>query len=211
MKLGARIFFCYILIFAVCFYYPIDWVVENLRIRYLESVEDPLVDQANILAGIIGLEMEAGRFDVENLHAVFSNVYHRPLSAKIYDLVKTQVDMQIYITDKNGTILFDSENRGNVGADYSKWRDVRLTLAGEYGARTTRIDPEDPTSSVLYVATPLMVQGTDCRCFNGGQTDHQHQQFFTGCQTKNYPCGHSRPDGRRIAQPVGIRLDHPPH
>jgi len=158
MKLGARIFFCYILIFAVCFYYPIDWVVENLRIRYLESVEDPLVDQANILAGIIGLEMEAGRFDAENLHAVFSNVHHRPLSAKIYDLVKTRVDMQIYITDKNGTILFDSENRGNVGADYSKWRDVRLTLAGEYGARTTRIDPEDPTSSVLYVATPLLVK-----------------------------------------------------
>ncbi len=159
MKLGARIFFCYILIFAVCFYYPIDWVVENLRIRYLESVEDPLVDQANILAGIIGLEMEAGRFDAERMHTVFSNVYDRPLSAKIYDLAKTRVDMQIYITDKNGTLLFDSENRANVGADYSKWRDVRLTLAGEYGARTTRIDPEDPTSSVLYVATPLLVKG----------------------------------------------------
>ena len=159
MKLGARIFLCYVLIFAVCFYYPIDWVVENLRIRYLESVEDPLVDQANILAGIIGLEMTAGRFDAKKLHAVFSNVYNRPLSAKIYDLVKTRVDMQVYITDQKGAILFDSEDPANEGADYSKWRDVRLTLAGEYGARTTRIDPEDPTSSVLYVATPLLVKG----------------------------------------------------
>ena len=35
----------------------------------------------------------------------------------------------------------------------------RLTLEGEYGARTTRSDPEDPTSSVLYVAAPILVHG----------------------------------------------------
>ncbi|MFC1828959.1 two-component system sensor histidine kinase CreC, partial [Thermodesulfobacteriota bacterium] len=152
MKLGTRIFFCFMLIFAVCFYYPIDWITENLRTRYLEGVEDPLVDQANIMAGIVGLEMETDRFDPEKLYHAFEKVYSHTISARIYDLVKSHVDIRIYITDATGKIIFDSENRKNVGEDYSKWRDVRLTLAGEYGARTTRKDPEDLMSSVLYVA-----------------------------------------------------------
>ena len=40
MKLGTRIFFCYLLIFVVCFYYPINWIRDTLRTRYLEGVED---------------------------------------------------------------------------------------------------------------------------------------------------------------------------
>ncbi|MBW1840929.1 MAG: two-component system sensor histidine kinase CreC [Deltaproteobacteria bacterium] len=157
MKLGTRIFFCFMFIFAVCFYYPIDWITENLRTRYLEGVEDPLVDQANIMAGIVGLEMETDRFDPEKLYRAFEKVYSRTISAGIYDMIKTDVDMQVYITDTAGKIIFDSENRENVGKDYSKWRDVRLTLRGEYGARTTRKNPEDLTSSILYVAAPVMV------------------------------------------------------
>jgi hypothetical protein len=60
MKLGSRIFFCYLIIFVVCFFYPINWILDNLRIRYLEGVEEPLVDQANILAAIVGHEMQSG-------------------------------------------------------------------------------------------------------------------------------------------------------
>jgi two-component system sensor histidine kinase CreC len=189
MKLGARIFFCYILIFAVCFYYPIDWVVKNLRTRYLESVEDPLVDQANILAGIVGLEMETDRFDPEKLYTAFTTIYNRPLSAGIYDMVKTQVDMQVYITDTNGTIIFDSQNKANVGEDYSKWRDVSLTLEGQYGARTTRSDPEDPTSSVLYVATPLTVKGKIAGVLTVGKPTTNINNFLTDAKPKIFRVG----------------------
>jgi two-component system sensor histidine kinase CreC len=189
MKLGARIFFCYILIFAVCFYYPIDWVVKNLRTRYLESVEDPLVDQANILAGIVGLEMETDRFDPKKLYTAFETIYNRSLSAEIYDMVKTQVDMQIYITDTNGTLIFDSKNNANVGKDYSKWRDVRLTLEGRYGARTTRSDLEDPTSSVLYVATPLMVKGKIAGVVTVGKPTTNINNFLTDAKPRIFHVG----------------------
>lgn len=189
MKLGARIFFCYILIFAVCFYYPIDWVVKNLRTRYLESVEDPLVDQANILAGIVGLEMETDRFDPEKLYTAFRTIYNRSLSAEIYDMVKTQVDMQIYITDTNGTLIFDSKNNANVGEDYSKWRDVRLTLEGQYGARTTRSDLEDPTSSVLYVSTPLKVKGKIAGVLTVGKPTTNINNFLTDAKPNIFRVG----------------------
>jgi len=159
MRLGTRIFLCYLLIFVICLYYPIDRIIKDLTTRYLESIEDPLVDQANILASIVGVEMETGDFNPEKLYKAFEQTYSRSLSARIYEFLKTKVDMRVYITDASGRVLFDSEDRQKVGTDYSIWRDVRLTLAGEYGARTTRSDPEDPTSSVLYVAAPILVRG----------------------------------------------------
>ena len=157
MRLGTRIFFSYLVIFVICFSYPINWVLDNLRARYLEGVEEPLVDQAHILATMVGDEMQANRFDPDNWYQVFEHAGSRPLSARIYRLVKTEMDMRIYLTDTAGRVIFDSKNKENVGADYSRWRDVYLTLQGQYGARSTPEDIEDPASKVLYVAAPVRV------------------------------------------------------
>jgi two-component system sensor histidine kinase CreC len=159
MRLGTRIFLVCLLIFTVCFSYPVRWFFDNLRVRYLEGVEDPLVDQANILAVMVGHEMERKTFDREKWYRAFENVRFRSLSVKIYNLLKTDVDMRIYITDASGKIVFDSEDRENLGIDYSEWRDVRLTLDGKYGARSTAANPLDPRTKVLYVAAPVMVNG----------------------------------------------------
>jgi two-component system sensor histidine kinase CreC len=43
-----------------------------------------------------------------------------------------------------------------VGRDYSRWRDVYLTLRGRYGARTTRELPGEDGSSVMHVAAPVL-------------------------------------------------------
>jgi two-component system sensor histidine kinase CreC len=159
MRLGTRIFFCYLVIFVICFSYPLNWVLDNLRARYLEGVEEPLVDQAHILATMVGDEMQANRFDPDKWYQVFEHAASRPLSAKIYHLVKTDMDMRIYLTDTAGRVIFDSKNKENVGADYSSWRDVYLTLQGHYGARSTPEDIDDPASKVLYVAAPVRVDG----------------------------------------------------
>ncbi len=159
MKVGLRIFVCYLIIFSICSYYSITWMKDKVRIHYLEGVEDPLVDQANILAAMIGQDMETGRFRTGRLYKVFDDVYRRELSAKIYELNKTHVDMNLYITDKNGKVIFDAQNKDNVGNDYMKWRDVRLTLEGSYGARSTRANLNDPKSSVLFVGAPIYVKG----------------------------------------------------
>ncbi len=159
MRLGTRIFLCYVAIFAVCFCYPVKWTLDNLRIRYLEGMEDSLVDQANILAGIIGREMEAGSFNYKSLGAVFQGMKKRSLSARIYSVTKKGIDMQVYVTDDKGRVVFDSEDPSRVGQDYSRWRDVRLTLNGEYGARSTRTDAKNVSTAVLYVAAPIIVKG----------------------------------------------------
>jgi two-component system sensor histidine kinase CreC len=134
-------------------------MAKDLRTRYHEGFEDPLVDVANILAAMVGTEMEMGRFDPKNLYLAFQHVRENFIAAKVYDLLKTDVDAEVYITDASGKVLFDSQDRQNIGTDYSNWRDVRLTLQGQYGARATRRDPNDPYSVVLYVAAPIIVQG----------------------------------------------------
>jgi two-component system, OmpR family, sensor histidine kinase CreC len=159
MKLASRIFLSYLLISVVCFYYPVSHVFKDLRIFFLESVEDPLADQANILASIAGTWMEAGRLDTARLSAAFDETYSRSLPAQIYGFPKTRVDLRIYITDISGKVVFDSMGKENIGADYSRWRDVSRTLKGEYGARTTRGNPADPASTVLHVGAPIIVKG----------------------------------------------------
>lgn len=160
MRFGTRIFICYFVIFLLCFAYPINWVLNNLDTRYKEGVEDPLVDQANILAAMIGLEMEENRFDPASLHLAFNQAYARPLDAQIYTLRKTHVDIRVYITDITGRVIFDSQHPENEGEDYSFWRDVHLTLNEQYGARTSPQYPGNPNSpAVLYVGAPIFVRG----------------------------------------------------
>ncbi len=157
MKLGARIFFCYLTIFVICFYYPVDWMKTNLRTRYLEGVEDPLVDQAHLMAALVAHEMKSGRFDAGRLAQALAPVYRQEIRVQIYDLLKTSVDMYVYITDAKGKVIFHSADPKQVGKDYSRWRDVFLTLKGRYGARSTLADPDIPESSVLFVAAPIRI------------------------------------------------------
>ncbi len=159
MKLGLRIFGCYLVIFCICFAYPVGWVLDTLRTRYLEGVEDPLVDHANILAEWVGQQMAQKQFSTGTLSDVFRGIYNRDLNTQIYHLTKSNVDLEVYITDAAGRVIFHSKDPNQIGRDYTHWRDVQLTLKGRYGARTTLADPEDKTSSVLYVAAPVVVNG----------------------------------------------------
>ncbi len=93
--------------------------------------------------------------EFKDLHGVFERVYKRRFRAKIYDLVKNEVDLRVYVTDAQGMVVFDSDNRQHEGRDYSRWNDVYRTLRGQYGARMTHDDPLYPGKAVLYVAAPI--------------------------------------------------------
>ena len=80
----------------------------------------------------------------------------KSLNAKIYNLMKDKVLMDFYITDADGVIVYDSGEAAELGDDFSIYNDVSKTLAGKYGARSSRTDEEDSTSSVMYVGAPIM-------------------------------------------------------
>ena len=159
MRLGFRIFLLYLAIFSVCFYYATDWIWTTLRTRYLESVEEPLVDAANLIAAQVEREMARPDFSYAALQSTLTRAHARPLSARIYGLDKHAVDLEIYLTDTAGQVLLDTRRPSAVGEDYSAYHDVSLTLAGQYGVRTSRRDPADPFSSVLYIGAPIYREG----------------------------------------------------
>ena len=155
MKLGTKIFCTTLALISLSLYYPVNQFIGTLRTRYLEGIEDSLVDQAYILAALAQEQMqEKGAFS-PSWHLWFDQVYQEHFQADIYKLTKTHVDMRIYITDAVGKLLFDSKRLFTPGTDFSQWRNIKLSLEGQYGARTSHMDTPDESSSVLHISAPI--------------------------------------------------------
>jgi two-component system sensor histidine kinase CreC len=100
-----------------------------------------------------------GDIQTDRIRKAFKQAAKRQFTANIYKLVKTRIDEGVLITDAKGMVIFDSNSGKAEGQDYSRWRDVSLTLQGKYGARSTRRNPSDPLTSTLHVAAPLYFHG----------------------------------------------------
>ncbi|MCP4128283.1 MAG: two-component system sensor histidine kinase CreC, partial [Gammaproteobacteria bacterium] len=155
MSIKARIFLIFVALVAAGFYVLVEFVQDELRPSYLESLEEPLVDTANLLAEVLAQEWNGESSEFAPFHDVFDRAYKRRFSAKIYNLVKNEMDIRVYVTDARGIVRFDSDSRRHEGKDYSRWNDVYRTLRGQYGARMTHDDPLYPGMAVLYVAAPV--------------------------------------------------------
>ena len=155
MPLGIRIFLVYFLFVGLAGWFVLSTVMDEIRPGVRQSTEETLVDTANLLAEILRDEVKAGRLQQSRLPALLQASGQRQPQAQIWGVEKTQVTHRIYVTDAKGIVLLDSTGAA-VGQDYSRWNDVLRTLRGEYGARSTKEDPNDPDSSVMYVAAPIM-------------------------------------------------------
>ncbi|MED5620419.1 two-component system sensor histidine kinase CreC [Ideonella sp. BN130291] len=162
MKLGLRLLLAFFLITGIAAFFVLRVFVQEVRPSVREVMEDLLVDTANILAEMAAddlARMPPGGTLQQSAFAQNLRQYAaRPVDAKIWGLAKQTLDYRVYVTDDTGRVVFDSgdpQGGSAVGQDYSRWRDVRLTLRGEYGARATREQPADDSSSVMHVAAPI--------------------------------------------------------
>ncbi|HKP95724.1 MAG TPA: two-component system sensor histidine kinase CreC [Fibrobacteria bacterium] len=155
MRLRTRLFLGFFLLSGGGFYFLVDWILGDLRPHYLATLEENMVDTANLLASLLEAEMEKDTISTAGLREAFRRVPERRLSAQVFEFTKTRMDLRVYVTDSSGKVIFDSEGGRDEGKDYSRWRDVYLTLRGSYGARSTRAIGEQESSSVKYVAAPV--------------------------------------------------------
>jgi two-component system sensor histidine kinase CreC len=155
MSIKWRIITGFFILYAIGFYLLYDFIANDIRPRYLETVEESLNDTANILASLIEQEIENSLINVNTIKPVIRKAYEKKISSRIYALHKTGVSLQVYITDQNGIIIYSSNELIKEGDDYSKWRDVRLTLLGKYGARSSLLNENDPKSKSIFVAAPV--------------------------------------------------------
>lgn len=159
MRIRTRIILGFAVLFFLGFYFIGDFMVSDIRPRYLEAVEESLNDTVNILASLIESEVQGESMDLTILKKSFSTLFKRKLDARIYGLRKTDVEVNVYVTDRKGIVIYDTNGGLNQGKDFSRWNDVYLTLKGKYGARSTRRNKKDPSSSLIYVAAPIRSRG----------------------------------------------------
>ena len=158
MPLGIRFFLVYALFIGLTGYFVLNTVMQEIRPGVRQSTEETLVDTANLMAEILRDDFKAGTLNQNRWPQLLKAYGERQPAAKIWGLPKNQVNHRIYVSDAKGIVVLDSSGVA-VGQDYSRWNDVYLTLRGEYGARSTRSDPNDQGSSVMHVGAPIRDNG----------------------------------------------------
>jgi len=170
MRLGLRLLFAFFVITGLAGFFALQVFRSEVRPSAREVLEDALADSANLLAEQAAPDLRAmpagGNLQDSPLARAIAAYRLRPVDAQIWGLHKRTLDLRVYVTDASGRVVLDSgfSPQGQVpgaaassalGQDYSRWRDVHLTLQGQYGARATRGVPDDDSTSVMYVAAPV--------------------------------------------------------
>ncbi|WP_022961703.1 two-component system sensor histidine kinase CreC [Halopseudomonas pelagia] len=178
MSLGVRVFAAWFLLAGIGTLLFYNSVINQLPSSMRQASEEVLVDSSNLLAEVAALHWETGFAPGSPFSEALEAYRQRQLEALIWSREKTRPELQLYITDHNGLVLYHSE-AALIGEDFSTWRDVTLTLQGEYGARTTRTDLEDQTTSFMYVAAPIYANDRLLGVLSLGQPTASLQPFIT--------------------------------
>lgn len=154
MRIGLRILLGYFAIVALAALLLTQVFVAQVKPGVRQAQEDTLVDTANVLAELATDDLLAGDIANGRFATRVRGMNARDPGAAIWGFSKRDTNYRVYVTDAAGIVVFDSSGK-DVGADYSRWNDVKRTLRGEYGARSTLADPADPDSTVMHVAAPI--------------------------------------------------------
>ncbi len=163
-------------------------LVGDIAPRYRESAEDSMVETAQLLATLLEPTATASGPNVEAFAGTFAALRARRFDADIYGVKKQRVELRATVVDGQGHVLFDSRGR-SLGADFSRWRDVRLALEGKYGARTTREREEDPASAVMHVSVPVFYQDRIVGAVTVSKPVASLGQFMQAAQHKTLVAG----------------------
>ena len=129
--------------------------LSEVEPQTFQATEEVMVDTANLLAEIVEKEVRDHNFKADQLREAFAGAHGRVLEARIFEHMKRSVGIHAYLTDAKGIVIFDSDGGRREGEDLSSRLDVARTLAGMYGARSSRDHEGDNTTSVLYVGAAV--------------------------------------------------------
>lgn len=158
-SLTSRLLAGFTLIAGIGFGLMMDRVLDRVERQYLEASEEGMVDMVHLLAEMLEEHLtDDGSLDTAFLDQAVKRAKSREISAQVYSFLKTQIDLDVYVTDLHGRVMFDSMFPNEVG-QVRNMRDVWMTLRGMYGARSSRFDEADKNSSMMFVGAPLFHRG----------------------------------------------------
>jgi two-component system, OmpR family, sensor histidine kinase CreC len=165
INIGLKIFLGYFLLVGLAAWFVLTIFVDEVKPGVRQAMEDTLVDTANVLAELATEDVKAGAIQTGNFAKSLAQYQARDSQstaqnqANIWGVSKKSADYRVYIVNKKGIVIFDSQNL-SLGQDYSQWNDVYLTLRGQYGVRSSPVTANDEQSdTIMYVAAPIRDAG----------------------------------------------------
>lgn len=155
MSIFLRIWLAFAVVLMLGIFFLLNALQNQVKPNMRQVVEDTLADNAHVIAALVAADVAKGRIKNADFNREIQATLRRTLNAKIWSTTKKEVQLQLYITDTRGMVLYDSTGK-DTGQDFSQWNDVYLTLRGQYGARSTRMNPNDENSSTMFVAAPIV-------------------------------------------------------
>ncbi|QHE77236.1 two-component system sensor histidine kinase CreC [Hydrogenophaga sp. PBL-H3] len=154
MRIGLRLLLGFFLILGVALVVVLNVFLQEVKPGTRLAMEDSLIDAAHAFAQLAAADMKAGTIATGGFAQALQAYPGAQPGASIWGFQKNSVDYRITITDAQGIVRFDTRQAA-VGQDFSRWNDVLRTLRGEYGARSSLANPNDPNSTVMHVAAPI--------------------------------------------------------
>ncbi len=159
MNISHRLLLGYFLIVGLAAWFVLNVFTEEVKPGVRQAMEETLVDTSQLLAELAAQDLKNGELGHGRFAEAFQRYRNRAPRATIWGFQKDAVDLRVYITDAKGIVVYDSASLA-LGQDYSRWNDVYLTLRGQYGARSSRTDPNNERTSVMYIAAPIQEGST---------------------------------------------------
>lgn len=181
MSIFVRIWAAFTLVLLIGSLLTLHALQQQIKPNMRQVVEDTLADNANLIAGLVADDLRDGRLENVEFDQKIQAALSRDLNATIRSMPKTSAQQTLYITDAQGILRYDSTGQAT-GQDYSRWNDVYLTLRGQYGARSSRSDPNDENSSVMYVAAPVIDRGQIIGVVSVGKAGRTVQPYIDNAQ-----------------------------
>ncbi|KAF7787907.1 two-component system, OmpR family, sensor histidine kinase CreC [Pseudoalteromonas rubra] len=183
IPLGLRFFMLYLILVLLTTYVISNTMLREIKPTIRQATEETLVDMANLLAVVVAEDLAQGTTSNSRLVELMKVYGQREVDAAIWGIEKTNMSHRIYLTDNRGIVVADSWQQ-DVGTDFSQWNDVYLTLRGEYGARSSATDPDDPLSTVMHVAAPVIYQDQIIGSLTVAKANRSVQPFIEHSQQR---------------------------
>ena len=162
LTIGVKLFIAYFVITSSIVWFVTNQMLDRATKGVDHAAEEVMIDASNLLAQMVSHDIENDQIDINKVHLLISAYLDRELNASIYSVVKKNPNLQVYVTNQDGIVIYDSSGMRK-GKDYSRWNDVYDTLRGKYGKRSSSLNPsiEKPTADqkAMYVAAPIYHKG----------------------------------------------------
>jgi two-component system sensor histidine kinase CreC len=131
------------------------WLINAMQDQRGITIEEELGNISNLLSSQLTFKIKDGTIDTANIDRAFKKIQTIQTRSSTNSPIKKNTAINAYVTDKTGTVIYDSSNPDNIGKDFNLKPDVLSALNGENGARFELSASGDPFPQKYYIGAPI--------------------------------------------------------